>query len=123
MQGHCFRVWIHPGTFQNFEIIHYDLFSNFVIRVKATYSATVTAPSWCTVLMSAVSGGSVANIQGETHVFEWKQNVPVPAYLIALAAGQLDSKDISDRVRIWAEPSVLADATYEFSETEVISGD
>jgi leukotriene-A4 hydrolase len=72
--------------------------------------------------MSAVSGDSVASNRGDTHVFEWNQNVPVPAYLIALAAGHLRSSDISDRVRIWAEPSVLSDAANEFSETEVSGG-
>ena len=69
-----------------------------LIGVKTTYSATVYAPTWCTVLMSAINkaSGSV----GDDGLVEsnWDQPVPVAAYLIALAAGDLSSKDISERV-------------------------
>jgi leukotriene-A4 hydrolase len=54
----------------------------------------------------------------EPGVFYFTQPIPVPAYLIALAAGELDFRDISRRVRIWAEPGVVEAAAEEFSETE-----
>lgn len=38
--------------------------------------------------------------------------------LVALAAGRLESRDISPRVRVWAEPEVVEAAAYEFDETE-----
>lgn len=102
--------------------------------IKSQYTARVTAPSWCTVLMSSladnnnssnayVNGGiasnddQVAKSDGKS-VFYWTQPVPTCAYLIALAAGQLESREISDRVRVWAEPEVVDAAFYEFSETE-----
>ena len=85
--------------------------------LKTTFSASVTAPSWCTVLMSALSSGSVNNADG-TITYDWHQPVPVAAYLIAIAAGNLASRDISPRVRIWAEPEVVDEAHYEFGETE-----
>ncbi len=84
--------------------------------VKTTYSATVSAPKWCTVLMSALADGSSS--EGDVSTYKWNQPVPTPAYLIALAGGMMSSKDVSDRVRIWAEPEVIADAHYEFDETE-----
>lgn len=84
--------------------------------VKTTYSATVTSPSWCTVLMSALEKGRSS--EGELNTSQWEQPVPTPAYLIALAGGRLSSKDVSDRVRIWAEPEVIEAAHYEFDETE-----
>lgn len=59
--------------------------------VKATYTATVVAPEWCTVLMSALADDEVGSAKG---VFKWKQPVPTSAYLIALAAGNLDSREI-----------------------------
>eukprot|EP00975_Prorocentrum_lima_P032852 6899468-Prorocentrum_lima.AAC.1 len=67
--------------------------------------------------MSALQENSTE--EGDIHnVFTWTQPNPTSAYLIALAAGNLSSHDISPRVRIWAEPEVIADASFEFSETE-----
>jgi len=101
--------------------------------IKSQYTARVTAPSWCTVLMSSladsnsanayISGGGALNNKDDSksdgkRVFYWTQPVPTSAYLIALAAGRLESREISDRVRVWAEPEVVDDACYEFSETE-----
>eukprot|EP00606_Chrysophyceae_sp_TOSAG23-5_P000806 GSChrysophyteH2.ASY1.ANO1.1612.1 assembled CDS len=84
--------------------------------VKTTYTAEVTAPEWCTVLMSAVATG-VTKHKGKS-VHNWNQKVPTPAYLIALAAGSLSFRDISDRVRVWSEPSVVQQAADDFSGTE-----
>eukprot|EP01041_Mallomonas_annulata_P006717 gene6717-13611_t len=84
--------------------------------VKTTYTATVTAPEWCTVLMSALA---LPSVEGDAKgTFRWTQPVPVCSYLIALAAGELASRDVSPRVRIWAEPTVVADAANDFSQTE-----
>ncbi len=63
--------------------------------------------------MSAIQG--TESVQGK---FYWNQPVPISTYLIALAAGRLDSRDISNRVRVWAEPEVVEAAEFEFSETE-----
>lgn len=89
--------------------------------VKTQYTARVTAPKWCTVLMSAVADESAkaASSDDDTkNVFFWNQPVPTPAYLVALAAGNLESREISHRVRVWAEPEVVESALFEFSETE-----
>lgn len=85
--------------------------------VKTPYSATVRAPAWCTVLMSALSDGPAIS-EGSRRVFKWSQPVPVPAYLVALAAGQLASVDISPRVRVWSEPASVEAAAWEFHQTE-----
>lgn len=37
---------------------------------------------------------------------------------MALAAGELESREISERVKVWAEPSVVDAAAFEFSQTE-----
>lgn len=83
-----------------FQIIFYisDALLSFFLHcsmdspgVKATYTATVVAPEWCTVLMSALADDSTGCAKG---VFKWKQPVPTSAYLIALAAGNLESRDI-----------------------------
>lgn len=85
--------------------------------IKTQYTARVTAPKWCTVLMSALADGTSEDASGK-NVFVWKQPNPTPAYLVALAAGRMESREISDRVRVWAEPEVVEAALFEFSETE-----
>jgi len=59
--------------------------------VKTTYSAVVTAPEWCTILMSALSNDSTDKVSG---TFSFKQPVPTSAYLIALAGGDLESREV-----------------------------
>jgi leukotriene-A4 hydrolase len=85
--------------------------------VKVPYSAEIRAPAWCTVLMSALQVSDAVEEEG-AKVFKWKQPVRTPAYLVALAAGRLESREISPRVRVWAEPEVIKAAAYEFAETE-----
>jgi aminopeptidase N len=49
-------------------------------------------------------------------LFEMPQ--PVPSYLIALAVGDLTSRDLSPRSRVWAEPATVEAAAYEFAGIE-----
>lgn len=83
--------------------------------IKIPYSATVRAPTWCVVLMSALQDQTRTSEPG---VFHWNQPNPTPAYLVALAAGDLQSRELSPRVKVWAEPSVVESAAYEFADTE-----
>ena len=86
--------------------------------VKCPYSADVKAPSWSTVLMSALQVTHSIPDAGDIRTFKWKQPVPTPAYLVALAAGRMESREISARVKVWAEPEVVDAAAFEFSQTE-----
>ncbi|XP_075427005.1 aminopeptidase RNPEPL1 isoform X2 [Ascaphus truei] len=71
--------------------------------VKCTYSATVKAPAGIQVLMSCTQSYYLEE-QGAYH---FHMEHPVPAYLVALAAGHLLPADIGPRSRVWAEPCVL----------------
>ncbi|KAJ8368110.1 hypothetical protein SKAU_G00081380 [Synaphobranchus kaupii] len=71
--------------------------------VKSTYSATVRVPEGVTVLMSA----SHSAYSKRDRVFQFSMEFPVPAYLVALVAGDLQPADIGPRSRVWAEPCVL----------------
>jgi leukotriene-A4 hydrolase len=50
--------------------------------------------------------------------YYFHQPHPVPAYLLALAVGRLDFAPLSERTGIYAEPTTLPQATYEFAELE-----
>jgi hypothetical protein len=43
---------------------------------------------------------------------------PIPPYLLAIAAGDFQSRDLSARARVWAEPEMIDRAAYEFAEVE-----
>ncbi|KAM8788825.1 aminopeptidase RNPEPL1 [Rhynchonycteris naso] len=79
--------------------------------VKCTYSAVVKAPSGVQVLMSATQSTYVE----EEGVYRFYMEHPVPAYLVALVAGDLQPADIGPRSRVWAEPCLLPTATSKLS--------
>jgi leukotriene-A4 hydrolase len=66
--------------------------------------------------MSGLSKGSEQ--VGDKTRFRFEQPVVIPAYLIAIVVGALEKRDISDRCCVWAEPSVVDKAHYEFEDTE-----
>ncbi|GMH71266.1 hypothetical protein TrST_g3316 [Triparma strigata] len=86
--------------------------------VKVTYKATVTTPTWATCLMSALSVSSPTDKGDGKSVHMWDQPVPVSTYLIAFCVGELESREISGRCRVWAEPGIVDAVAYEFAETE-----
>lgn len=45
-------------------------------------------------------------------------SVPIPSYLLAIAVGFVESREISRRCRVWSEPSVVEAAAFEFADTE-----
>jgi leukotriene-A4 hydrolase len=111
----------HPYLFTQCQAIH----ARSVVpcpdtpACKFTYSATVTVPQWCTVLMSAIAHGHVkSNDHEQTKKWSFRQDVPIPSYLLAIAAGEMESVELSPRSRVWAEPRVVTRAAHEFAQTE-----
>lgn len=82
--------------------------------VRFTYEADVQVPIALMALMSA-SNPQQKSETGEYH-FEMKQ--AIPSYLFALSVGDFAFKPISDRSGIYAEPSVLDTAVWEFADLE-----
>jgi aminopeptidase N len=80
--------------------------------VRVTYTARIRTPGNLTALMSAERKGA----SGGDHHFAME--LPVPAYLIALAVGDLAFAEIGPRTGVYSEPSVLAKAAWEFADME-----
>jgi leukotriene-A4 hydrolase len=111
----------HPYLFTQSQAIHAR--SIFPCQdapaVKMTYSARVRVPQWATALMSALRSEEKEFMDGAGfRTYYWEQPVSMPSYLVALAVGELESREISPRCRVWAEPSVVEAARYEFAQTE-----
>lgn len=85
--------------------------------VKSTYTALVKVAAPYEHLTVVMSAQRVPLLEGETGA-RFKCDVPVPSYLIAFACGLLEYKRLSHRSVVWAEPSVVEDAEWEFKEVE-----
>ncbi len=86
--------------------------------IRQTYAARITVPRELRAVMSAeqLTPEGVDSAAGRT--FEFRLTQPVPPYLIALAVGDLAFAPISDRTGVFAEPSVIEAAAYEFADLE-----
>ena len=82
--------------------------------VRYTYSAHIESDPKLMVLMSADNQPDTAR-DGD-YVFRMTQ--PIPSYLMAIAAGDLVFKPISERAGVWAEPATVDAAVAEFADTE-----
>jgi len=82
--------------------------------VRITWSARIHAPKGMVPVMSAEQRGR----DGDVATF--RMGKPVPPYLIALACGDLVSRDISERCAVWAEPSTIDLAASELADMETM---
>jgi leukotriene-A4 hydrolase len=82
--------------------------------VRFTYSAKIRTPKNTMALMSA--NNTPDEMRDGDYSFTMPQ--PISSYLLAIAAGDLVFKPISNRAGVWAEPSVVDKAVWEFADTE-----
>lgn len=83
-------------------------------QIKITYEANVQVPQHLMAVMSA-ENPKEKTADGMYH-FTMKQSIP--AYLIALAVGDIEYKAISNRTGVYAEKSMLQKVYNEFSDME-----
>lgn len=111
----------HPYLFSQCQAIHARSMvpCQDTPGIKVPYTAKVTAPRDITILMSAVRS------EPEPHpsdsgklVHQFLQKVPIPTYLIAIVGGDLESRTIGPRSKVWTEREMIEAAAFEFSETE-----
>ena len=82
--------------------------------VRFSFGARVAAPDGLRPVMAArihperESDGS------------WGFDMPqaIPSYLLAIACGDLTSRSLGPRSRVWAEPEIVERAAFEFADTE-----
>ena len=82
--------------------------------IRFTYSADVTVPKDLLALMSAENPRE----KNESGTYHFTMNQPIPAYLLALGVGDLEFSELGPRTGVYAEPSVIKGAAYEFGELE-----
>ncbi|KAH8409632.1 hypothetical protein KR222_011783 [Zaprionus bogoriensis] len=106
----------HPYMFSQCQAIHARsvMPCQDTPAVKFSYDAVVQHPSELTALMSALIDKQEA---GKTH---FKQEVPIPAYLVAIAIGKLVSRPLGANSNVWAEEAIVDACAEEFSETSTM---
>jgi aminopeptidase N len=82
--------------------------------IRMTYTATVKVPAELMAVMSA----SNPQHRSTDGVYAFTMEQPIPAYLIALAVGDLGFAPIGERTGVYAERGMVDKATWEFAEME-----
>ncbi|MBK8498512.1 MAG: M1 family metallopeptidase [Flavobacteriales bacterium] len=82
--------------------------------IRFTYNATVRVPKELMAVMSATNP-TKRSADGS---YTFKQERAIPAYLIALAVGDLEFAPIGERTGVYAERSVVKKAAWEFADVE-----
>jgi len=86
--------------------------------IRQTWEARITAPKPLDVVMSGVRQGEPEDLGNGRRAFRFAMDKPVPPYLIALAAGNIDFAELGPRTGVWAEPATLPRAAREVGDTE-----
>ena len=82
--------------------------------IKITYTARIELPDSLMAVMSATNPQQKNNLG----IYNFSMKQPIPPYLIALAAGDLEFRKLGARTGVYAEPQLIEKAAYEFEDTE-----
>ena len=108
----------HPFLFSQCQAIH----ARSVVpiqdtpRIRITFDAELTVPAALRALVAAAH--IQREVKGEEAVERYRMPQPIPPYLLALAVGELESRELGPRSRVWAEPPLLEAAAAEFSQVD-----
>jgi leukotriene-A4 hydrolase len=112
------RGGVHPFVFTQCQAIH----ARSIVPLqdtpsrRITYAAELVYPRELTAVMAAADRGRTE--EGAVARHRWEMPQPIAPYLFAFAVGELGSRDLSARSRVWAEPSLVDAAAWEFAAVE-----
>ncbi|MDP3771383.1 MAG: leukotriene A4 hydrolase C-terminal domain-containing protein, partial [bacterium] len=83
--------------------------------VRFTFNACLTVPEALRGLMAA-NEHVYREIKDGLAVEMWRMTKPIPSYLFTLVIGDIASRDITNRCRVYAEPELVDAAAAEFAD-------
>ena len=112
----------HPFLFSQCQPIHARSLAPLPDspRHRVTYEAEVEVPEPLSAVMSAGPEGETPGSRPGTRAFRFRMPQPIPPYLLALAVGRLESRELGPRSRVHAEPETVEAAAHEFAGTEAM---
>lgn len=82
--------------------------------VRFTYDATISVPPNLMAMMSAANP-TEKNAQG---LYHFKQEKPIPSYLMALAVGDVEFRSLGRNTGVYAEPGMMEKSHWEFADMQ-----
>ena len=86
--------------------------------VKSIYKVKTSIPSPLTFLFGGIKKESYLDNKSNQNVTIFEQKIPIPSYLVAFVAGELEYGKISERCGVWTEVGLCKMACNEFKDAE-----
>ena len=86
--------------------------------VKSIYKVKTSIPPPLTFLFGGVLKSSHYDDSTKANINLFEQKIPIPSYLVAFVAGELEYGKISERCGVWTEVGLCKKACYEFKDAE-----
>ena len=86
--------------------------------VKSTYTVKTSIISPLTFLFGGILKTRYYDSNTKQNISLFEQSIPIPSYLVAFVAGELQYGRISDRCGVWTEVGLCKKACHEFKDAE-----
>ena len=86
--------------------------------VKSTYKVKTSISSPLTFLFGGILKSHYYDCATKKKINYFEQNIPIPSYLVAFVAGELEFAKISNRCGVWTEKGLASLAAKEFIDAE-----
>jgi aminopeptidase N len=106
----------HPYVFTQSQSVHARSWvpCQDTPAIRFTYTANVRVPAGLLALMSAENPRE----KSRDGVYRFEMMQPIPSYLLALAAGNIEYRAVGPRTGVYSEPEMVDKAKWEFADLE-----